>query len=325
MNILALPIGDETTGSSWFRLYQHVPALHRYGWNVSPVVRAIEDASVINNAATADVVINQKNIFPLGFAKKLRNNSRRIIFDLDDAIYTRPGKPYSWLTQRRVDARLRYQLTTADAVTTSSQYLAEHVSPHAKRVFVIPMAIDLEHWTARNVNNREEIVIGWAGAPHNLTYLEQLEPVLRRILAEFPATRIAVFCGKRPNWHLPTDYVPFEKGKEAAFVQGLDIGLLPMREDPFTRGKSPIKALQYMASGVPVVGNVFGATREILTDANSLPVLTEQDWLPAISRLIDDAPLRTDLGNKGRALVEQKHNAQTIQKELVNILDSVTH
>lgn len=310
MKLLALPIGNEDAASSWYRFYQFLPRLRAAGWEVEILVGAADASRVTEEAARADIVLNQKNLLRGNLARTLRRCAKRVIFDLDDAIFTRPGKPYSWLTQLRVNARLRYQLRTADLVTVSSRYLADYAMKYAARVEVLPMAIDLDLWTERATPASETVTIGWSGAPHNLGYLEQLEPVLARLVAEYPQVRLAVFCGRAPRWSLPVRHVPFAKGEEHRFVAQLDIGLLPLSEDAFTRGKSPIKALQYMACAVPVVGNVFGATAEILDEASSIAVRSPEQWHAALAALIVDPQRRTALGRAGRLFVAAHHDAR---------------
>ena len=320
MKLLALPIGDEDTASSWFRFYQFLPRLRAAGWEIEILVKAADAPQATEQAARADIVLNQKNLWRGPLARTLRRCARRMVFDVDDAIYARPGKPYSWLTQRRVNARMRYQLQAADLVTVSSRYLADYAMKYATQVEVLPMAIELDVWTERPAPMSETVTIGWSGAPHNLGYLEQLEPVLARLLAKYPQVRLAVLCGRAPRWSLPVQHVPFAKGEEHRFVAQLDIGLLPLNEDPFTRGKSPIKALQYMACAVPVVGNVFGAAGEILDGTNSIAVHSPEQWYAALAGLVVDPQRRAALGRAGRSFVAAHHDAQGAYTRLNAVL-----
>jgi glycosyltransferase involved in cell wall biosynthesis len=161
------------------------------------------------------------------------------------------------------------------------------------------MALDLERWSpAPRV--RSEVVMGWAGSPGNLHHLERLEPVLGEVLRRHPTARLAVLCGERPRLAIPFDYQPFQAGTEHRFTQGLDIGLLPLVFEEHARGKSPIKAVQYLACGVPVVGNVQGATAEICTPDNSLAVSRDAEWVEALSLLIRNPDEARRLGAAGR-------------------------
>jgi glycosyltransferase involved in cell wall biosynthesis len=147
-----------------------------------------------------------------------------------------------------------------------------------------------------------------------------LEKNLAVVLQRQPTARLAVFSGREPRWSLPCEFHPYKPGGEIAFVQSLDIGLLPLMEDDLTRGKSPIKSLQYLACGVPVVGNVFGATREILSPTNSLAVITDSGWIEALETLINHSAQRRTLGESGRQFVAAHHDAAQVRFQLLALL-----
>ena len=282
MNILAIISRDLEKGSTKYRLAQYLDSLGSRGMTVEFVRRDALDDTSVEKARRADLLFNQKCLIRQGMAKRLVAASRRVIFDFDDAIYTRPGRRFSWFTQFKVNQRLRFWFRNATVVTPANGYLAGFARRYATVVEVVPMALDLETWRPRADRNSDAVTIGWAGAPVNVHLLERLEPVLAKVLKRFPQVRLAVFSGRRPRLAIPFVYQPFQPGAEPAFVAGLDIGLLPLADEEFTRGKSPIKSLQYLACGVPVVGNVFGATAEILKPDNSLAVGGEEDWLAAL-------------------------------------------
>jgi glycosyltransferase involved in cell wall biosynthesis len=222
----------------------------------------------------------------------------------------------------RVRRRLHQWLRRAHTVTAANSVLAEYARQYSHNVHVVPMAIDLQQWQPL-AHGGDKITIGWAGSPVNLPNLERLEPLLADILARFDQVELAVFCGQRPRLQCRYRYQPFVPGKEAAFVQQLDIGLLPLADDAFARGKSPIKAIQYIACGVPVVGNVMGASADILNADNSLAVQGEEEWRQALETLIQDADLRQRLGVAGRQRALQHHDITRVQQQLLSILTNL--
>ena len=113
-----------------------------------------------------------------------------------------------------------------------------------------------------------------------------------------PRLRFAIYSGARPAWKIPFEYVPYSPGTDVAFVRNLDIGLLPMHDDEFARGKSPIKALQYQACGIPVVGNLVGAANELVDTANGIPVKGANAWTTALVDLARDQIRRRRLGER---------------------------
>jgi glycosyltransferase involved in cell wall biosynthesis len=181
------------------------------------------------------------------------------------------------------------------------------------------MALDLEMWKPAEKRPGKALTIGWAGAPVNIRLLEKLDPVLNFLVNKYPFLKLAVFSGEKPKLSCPFEYQPFRSGLETAFVQNLDIGLLPLIDEEFYRGKSPIKAIQYLACGVPVVGNVIGATCEILNEKNSIAVSTEEEWRHALESLINNRGLIRSMGCAGREHVLSNNNFELAAEQLFRI------
>ena len=275
MHILAIVSRDLEKGSTKFRLAQYLDYLRQRGAEVEFVRRDEIDETTIKRARRADVLFNQKCLIRTSIARKLIAASRRVIFDFDDAIYTRPGKPFSMFTRLKVARRFRLWLKNSDVVTTPNKFLAEYAKRYSKAVEVVPMALDLDVWVPAQKTEQPTVVVGWAGAPVNVHLLERLDPVLTALQREFPQMHLSVFSGQKPHLNCSFGYHPFRPGYEPEFIRNLDIGLLPLTDEEYTFGKSPIKSLQYLACAVPVVGNVLGATGEILNSKNSVAVSSD--------------------------------------------------
>jgi glycosyltransferase involved in cell wall biosynthesis len=325
MKILCLTVGDGSAGSTKFRIVQYESYLRERGIELDFVRKSDISPSLIDSIASADVLYNQKCLFSLKHARQIARVARSIIFDFDDAIWTRPGKPYGLLTRRRVLKRLHYWLERADFVCPANRLLADYARNHSKNVQVIPMALDLSDWTPLpDSRDPDSICIGWSGAPVNLKYLEMIDGPLSRILDRYPNVKLRVFSGQRPLLSCPFDYVPFEDGAEPAFVQSLDIGLLPSEDNEYQRGKSPIKSIQYLSCGVPVVGRIEGATSEILNHENSIAVEGSSDWETALVRLIEDPDLRVQMGQAGRQHVMRHHDVSAVGQQLLGAIRGVS-
>jgi glycosyltransferase involved in cell wall biosynthesis len=328
MNVLAIISRDLIKGSTQFRIAQYLDLFHARGVTVEFVRRDAVTGGVLRHLGDYDLVFNQKCLLRTSLARRVLAGSRRTLFDFDDAIYTRPGRPHSFLTSWRDRRRLRPWLQEAGVVTAANQVLADYARQFRQDVAVIPMAVDLDIWKPPVRNDRPPRAvgptvgptIGWTGAPVNLPDLERLEPVLAAFLAKYPSARLAVSSGRKPRLQCPFDYHPFQPGAEPEFVRRLDIGLLPLGNDEFSRGKSPIKALQYLACGVPVVGNVFGATAEILNPSNSLAVSSEQDWMTALETLLNTPALIASYGRIGREFVQQHHDSKLVGEQLLQVM-----
>lgn len=323
MRVLVMTKGDFEKGSTKYRIAQYADFLRTSGVNginLDFVKRRDIDRSLIDRVRGYDTVFNQRCLIRTSLARKIIANSRRVIFDFDDAIYTRSGKPRSWLTSVRVRRRLHLWLRRANVVTTANDFLAEYGRRYSSDVVIIPMAIDLDTWRHRGPDRRDTFTIGWAGSPVNVRHIERLEPVLSEVLATYPFIRLAIFSGRKPQLSCPFEYYPFRPGEEPEFVRNLDIGLLPLSDEEYSMGKSPIKAIQYLACGVPVVGNVFGATAEILNDNNSICVSSKEDWICALATLIKNRELAESMGRAGREFVLKYHNAKLTAQRLLKIV-----
>ncbi len=320
MNVLVLAYGGGDAASTVYRFRACRPLWAEEGHRLDVISVRDLPPDFWQRLKEYDAVVNQKALLPGRFRRRLLSAGPPVFFDFDDAIWMRPGRPYSAVTRWRVEWRLRHWLAGVRGVTTANEVLAAYARRHAARVFVMPMALDLSLWRSRPRVPHDEVRIGWAGSPGNLGSLEQCRTALQAVLARHPRARLAVFCGRRPEINIPLDYVPYAPGGEALFVADLDIGILPLKDEPYSHGKSPIKALQYLSCGVPVVGNVFGATREILDENNSLAVATPTEWETALGRLIEDPALRHRLGQAGRRKVEQNHNLERVARRLREIL-----
>jgi glycosyltransferase involved in cell wall biosynthesis len=320
MNIIAIISRDLEKGSTKYRLVQYMDFLSEKGIKVEFVNRKSIDSSILRRAHQVDVVFNQKCLFKTSMARKLIASSHRTIFDFDDAIYTRPNRPHTFITNFRVKRRLHLWLKNSHVVTTPNQVLAGYARQFTEAVKILPMALNLQIWRPRDTSERENMIVGWAGAPVNVPLIERLQKILTAILKKFPFVKLAVFSGKKPKLSCPFEYYPYKPGGEAAFVRNLDIGLLPLSTDEYAKGKSPIKALQYLACGIPVIGNVVGATGEILNDQNCIAVTTESEWFEALKKLISNRHLARSMGRNGHGLVKKHHNLKIVAENFYRIL-----
>lgn len=326
MDILVLTKSDLEKGSTKYRIAQYADMLKGKGINLDFVRRHDIDGYLVDRVRRYDVIVNQRCLFRTFLARKIIRNSSKIVFDFDDAIYTRSGSPrplLSRLSSVRKRHRLHLWLKRANVVTAANNFLAEYARRYSSHVVVIPNAVDLDVWRPREPSCRDSFTIGWAGSPATVRHIERLEPVLTKVLQRNPSVRLAIFSGRKPRLSCPFEYYPFQAGREPEFVKELDIGLLPLSDDEFSRGKSPIKAIQYLACGVPVVGNVIGATAEILNPHNSVSVSSEGDWICALEGLIKNRRLMESMGRAGREFALQHHDARLTANRLLEIVSGV--
>ncbi len=208
----------------------------------------------------------------------------------------------------------------ADFVTTANQVLADYACQYASKVQILPMAIDTDQWKPATHSGPITRIprVGYAGSRASLPYLEAIGPQLCDLSGE-----LAVMSGERPQLPTPFTYVRYDAQKEIDFVQSLDLGLLPLHDDPFSRGKSPIKALQYLACSVPVVGNFIGASAEFLDSKVGCHVPHPTQWSSLLRHLIADPAMRRELGAAGRQRVLERYDKTRLGQKWVELFKSV--
>lgn len=319
LKIAALTVGDHLQiASTQYRLGQFAEALESEGIALEffPAHQWKKWPDFLNY----DLVIVQKRLLKLSLVRRIRKAAKRMIYDTDDAIWEPHGRKHSWWTRVRTNARLKAVVKAADICTVPNRHLADVLEKDARQVKLIPMALDETVWFPAAQRANGPIRIGWAGAPPNLLYLTKLSEVLHGIQERHPEIEVVIYCGEKPEWPHPVKmtYHPYTPGTEAEVVRTFDIGLLPLPEDAFAAGKSPIKALQYAACGIPCVAAPVGATQEIVQDGvTGLTAQTPSQWEEALERLIADASERQRLGNAAREMFEKNHTRSQVQARLV--------
>jgi glycosyltransferase involved in cell wall biosynthesis len=308
MRLLALTFGDANQASSKYRVYQYIEPARALNINIEPrLATGFADWSAL---AQYEAVLVQKKLFSVGLVKRLRKLTKRLIYDVDDAIWHPHGKPHSFLTNLRTRMRLKAIISAADVILAANEVIAEYLRQWSKKVHVLPMALDEHVWLPRGLRQSTQMpCIGWAGHPVNLPYLEAIEPALVRVQNKFPDATFRILCGQAPNFRqLRYEHVPFKPDTESEIIRSFDVGLLPLPGGAFAEAKSPIKALQYMASSVATILTPAGATRTMFHDRKTGLFATDiQQWKSALTQLLGDPRLLQEIGLNARRAFEQQY------------------
>lgn len=324
--ILFLLEGRDTP-SSRLRVLNYLPYLNRecYEWEAWPIPNSVfSRPSLFAAAARADLVFVQKKLFrpwELPFLGGLRP----MIYDFDDMVML-PGRdrydPGRAETGPR-GRRFKRTLARARVIVAGSGYLRTLTGAAMDRTVVIPTPVATEAQPVKEVcETSKELVLGWIGTKGNLRYLEALTGVLRR-LADRHAITLKIVCDDfiEPEG-VPTIKKPWRLEDEAADLIGFDIGLMPLTDDPWARGKCGFKLLQYMAAGLPTVASPVGVNTEIVQDGvNGFLALTEGEWEDRLDRLLNSAALRREMGAAGRRTVENGYDLRRRAEDFSRVLD----
>jgi glycosyltransferase involved in cell wall biosynthesis len=338
MRVLFLPLYDRRWASSRYRAYAVAERIGREGIEAAvlpppakPWERGPYLARCLAAAARADVVYIQKKLFPLPILHALRRINPRLVFDFDDALFARPSDvPAAAFRRRQVLGRLALTLRLVRHVVASNGYLADYARPRARAVTVIPTALDLDELPPRAPRPPGPVQIGWIGRRLNLVHLAQLVPSLHTLRAR---------VGDRFVVHVVMDGVdedPFvvpgvpvvntvwSAAREYALIDTFSIGVMPLVDDEWSRGKLGFKLVQYMARSVAAVASTLGTRDEVITDGVSgLLARDADDWARALERLVVDEDLRARLGAAGRCVIEERYSFAVTVPRLAAVLEEV--
>lgn len=315
----------ETSASTRYRAMQYLPLLQRAGFEavhvtVSGGVRNYLYA--LRRAATADIVVILRKTFPAPVLWLLRRLSRKLVFDFDDAVFCNSDGSPSVTRMRRFAAMTR----ACDHILAGNGFLAENAARFNPAVTLIPTSVDTSQYAAESRKPDDRIDLVWIGSRSTRKYLLEALPALRLASARLPRLRLKVIADfDLPDVGLPTLAVPWSSATEANELASAHIGIAPMRDDDWSRGKCALKVLQYMASGLPVISSNVGANVEVVDDGvTGYLVSSDASWCERIVELAADTRLCSRLGNEGRKRVLADYSVDSVFSRMRSVLEALS-
>jgi glycosyltransferase involved in cell wall biosynthesis len=263
---------------------------------------------------------------PPVFERLIHQSGVPIVFDFDDAIFVSYRSPSNgYLSYLKFASKTKTICRLASHVMVGNPYLAEYARQVNDRVTVIPTTIDTEKYRVPPPNNSSgPPVIGWTGSYSTVQHLDTLRGALKK-LAERESFRLRVIG--TPAYDCPpvdVEAMPWRANTELEDLGAIDIGVMPLPDDRWSKGKCGLKALQFMALSIPTVCSPVGVNTDIIQDdQNGFIAGTEDEWVDKLSRLLRSRELRQRLGHAGRVTVEQKYSAITQAPRVYEIFKSV--
>lgn len=301
VKILFLTHGSETP-STRYRVTQLLPYLDAEAREIPSSLTG--RLALLRACGRAEVVVIQKRLISRLFLSAIRHAARRLIYDFDDAVM---------LGSQTRRSRFEAMGKAADLAIAGNEYLRQRAGGRAE---VLPTGIDPARYRVRPPGDGS--TLGWIGTGGNLGYLEEVLPALERT-----GKTLRVICDRFPRGaKIPIERRVWSEETEAEDVRGIDIGLAPLPDDPWTRGKCGLKILQYMACGIPVIASPVGVQAELVEGAGILAA-GEREWIRAIGELSEDSAKRRRLGAVGRARVEKEYAPSRIAARFVAMLRSL--
>jgi glycosyltransferase involved in cell wall biosynthesis len=240
--------------------------------------------------------------------------NNNIIFDTDDALFAKPNFATGLAARFHDRERIAKLSKLAKHVIVSVDFIKQYVEQFNPKVSVIPTSIDTVNYTlkAYPVPEKSKTIIGWAGSASGLIYLRQMEPVLQQLSTLYKIQLKIISSDFIDIQGVDVVKCKWSLENEITDLQGLDIGIMPLANTEFERGKCGFKLIQYMGVGVPVVCSPVGINSTIVQDGqNGFLANSAEEWFDKLSLLIKDEVLREKFGKRGRESIQSDYTIES--------------
>jgi len=352
MHILALTRYERLGSSSRVRFYQYFPYLKAQGVEIlskpffsDDYVRnlyagrgtSLKDVlwayvrrlMVLARSSSFDLLWVEKELLPLlpaGFEALLRAFKIPYVVDYDDAVFHR----YEFHSNPLIRIFLKHKIDSvmrhAALVIAGNEYLADRaITAGASKVEFLPSVVDVSQYVLKEHTAGPVFQIGWIGSPVTVPNLDLIRDALNALHLEVNFRMVLIGAGDAdPFPGVPTTRLSWSEESELSIGRKFDVGVMPLINGPFERGKCGYKLVQYMAGGIPVIASPVGVNRQIVEpNINGYLAESMQDWLTALRELMNNAQKRSEMGQAGRQKAEQLYNLRVTAPRLMNLLSSV--
>ncbi|HEY3373555.1 MAG TPA: glycosyltransferase family 4 protein [Candidatus Aquicultor sp.] len=351
INVLLLTRYSRSGSSSRLRFYQYLPALNAESINVtiapllsdgyiddlysgrkksvapilSSYLRRIRD---VLKSKQFDVLWIEKEIIPWAPAWAeaiLARLKVPYVVDYDDATFHAYDTNTNPVIRRLLNKKIDHVMKNASLVVAGNEYIAERArTAGARRIEWMPTVIDLNRYPLMQAPPNQVFTIGWIGAPVTARYLELVQPALAEICKDGNARLVLVGAGNIKLSDVPTKALCWSEETEVSEIQGFNVGIMPLANNHWERGKCGYKLIQYMACAKPIVASPIGINQRIVAHGvNGFLASTKEDWVEALRELRDKPALQETMGKAGRAQVEKRYCLQVTAADMAALLRSV--
>jgi glycosyltransferase involved in cell wall biosynthesis len=350
IKVLGLALYGPLAASTRYRLQQYVPGLASQGIDLQIFHLLGDDylrkrfsgsalpLSTMLNAGLArladlwhkeeyDAAMLHCELFPLMPGWMERALIRKpYIYDFDDAFYLKYRIGRLGMARPLLGRKFDKVIAGAAAVTAGNQVLAQYAHQYNSNTHFLPTVVDTTRYLPRPVNRSGEVfTVGWIGSPSTTPYLSELVAPLSAIGQE-GAVRLIVIGGKAPKVpNVTVVEIDWDEHSEVDLINSFDVGVMPLPNDDWARGKCAFKLIQYMACGVPVIASPVGANVEVVTAKCGLLATTPQQWTDALRLMRDQPTKRAEIGMAGRQRVENDYCLQLAGPKLAALLMTVVN
>jgi glycosyltransferase involved in cell wall biosynthesis len=285
----------------------------------------------LRKARNADIIFVCREALMLRFTwfeKQFFRSGAKVVYDFDDAIWhldiSEANKSFGWLKRPEKTSDL---IALSHLVFAGNAYLADYARQFNKNILIIPSTIDTEICLPKTeVNNATPVIIGWMGSITTIKHFEFAIPALR-ILQQRYGNRIGFKVVGDPSYRndeLGITGTPWTSAGEPELLRSMDIGIMPLPDDEWTKGKCGLKGLQYMAAGIPAVMSPVGVNTEIIRHGeNGYLAAATEEWVEIISQLIESPELRKQIGDEARATVVSRYSVLSQRDVYLKAFDAL--
>ena len=350
MKILILSRYDRRGASSRLRTMQYIRYLSGAGFDVE--VASLFDAEYLDEMyagrrsiasmkryylnrlhqlrSSVDLVWLEKEALPWipwPIEKLVWPKNISVVSDYDDAIFHRYDQSRHGVVRTGLGRKIDHVMRASKVVFAGNEYLAERArKAGAERVEIVPTVLDTEAYTPGQIENPDgRVRLGWVGTPETWSsFASQYADMLSDEASKLEAVCRIVGAEAVSRFEEPFEFLPWSEETEVTSIKGMDIGLMPLPDTPWTRGKCGYKLIQYMACGLPVVASPVGVNCEIVEHGvNGFLAESDEEWRSAIEKLLSDADLRRRMGAAGRKKMEDRYSLQVWGPRVAQMLRQV--
>lgn len=303
-----------------YRIQQYFPFLEACGFQVELLTSRMSFLKVVEQIRSADVLYIQRLLFNPLKLSIIRASVKRIVYDFDDAVMH--GFRGDSTTRAR---KFRNMVRHAEAVFCGNNFLFQEAKKHrADAIYYVPTVVNTDEYPVKKHSETEQMVVGWIGSRSTLRYLVDLEQLV--LNASDTAGVIFKIVADR-SLNTKAANVVFEKwaaDQEKDMLNSFDIGVMPLRDDIWSRGKCGLKLIQYMASGLPSIAHPFGVAQEIISNGVNGMLRRDIDgWKEAIEVLSSDTQKRAIMGKAARDVIEERYSLRVWGPRVVEIIENL--
>lgn len=272
----------------------------------------------------AHVLWIHSELFPFvpGWLERLAYGRRApVVLEFDDAMFHRYDEHDSPSVRYALGGKFPRIMAAAQACICGNQYLLDYAEKWCQNSVIVPTVVDTDRYFVRGEEAAGPLAVGWIGSHSTWANVLPLLPTILQVCRRHGAEFRVVGAGPQAQGIDGVTAVAWSEAEEVAQLQRMDVGIMPLLDLPFQRGKCGYKLIQYMAVGLPVAASPIGVNREIVRDGvNGALAATPEEWTKALDELLGNARMRRNYGRAGRAIAEERYSVRANRDQVLEVL-----